>query len=73
MYDGCWAADMPHGQGTLYGIDGFEIYKGKFVRGEMTGFGIQRNPKSKYLTDPINFKNLNGLQDYWSKYEGDHL
>ena len=39
-YDGQWAEDMMHGEGTLYQRDG-SYYKGSFASGQMNGRGKQ--------------------------------
>ena len=42
MYQGTWAADLPHGLGQCRFADG-SVYRGPFVRGRMHGRGVLLN------------------------------
>lgn len=47
-YKGEWKDDLPHGNGTFYGLKNLLTYKGSFVEGNREGYGILKSNAVRY-------------------------
>lgn len=61
---------MMHGKGTLEYADGRIAYQGDWNCDELHGNGILYNQSPNFISNSLNYKDLDELDECWIFYEG---
>ena len=59
------------GYGILYYSSGIKAYDGQWENDTFHGFGWLYNENPEILATKFDFTNLNNVQEYWIKYQGE--
>ena len=75
VYEGDWNEGKMHGYGVLYYGDRSIAYEGEWKEDKFEGRGILYNEKNSISYDEKSFdmKNLDNLNNFWVKYEGNFV
>lgn len=58
------------GKGKLFYQSGKIAYDGQWSNDQFTGFGILYNEDPVPLAEPYDYTNLDDIEDYWTRFEG---
>lgn len=61
------------GKGKLYYQSGKLAYEGDWVNDQFEGFGKLYNEYPELMNQPLNYRNLDDVEEMWTKYEGTYL
>jgi hypothetical protein len=61
------------GKGKLYYQSGKLAYEGDWVNDQFEGYGKLYNEYPEVVQEPLNFKNLDEIEEMWTKYEGKYV
>lgn len=70
MYEGEWRFNKMQGRGKLFYQSGKLAYEGEWANDQFSGSGVLYNEYPDVLHESINYKNLDEIEEYWTKYEG---
>lgn len=59
------------GKGKLYYQSGKLAYEGDWVNDQFEGFGKLYNEYPELMNQPLNYRNLDDVEEMWTKYEGE--
>jgi hypothetical protein len=68
MYEGEWRFNKMQGRGKLFYQSGKLAYEGEWANDQFSGNGVLYNEYPDVLHEPINYKNLDEIEEYWTKY-----
>lgn len=69
-YSGEWCKNKMQGRGALYYTNGELAYEGEWNQDQLHGYGVLYNETPVYITDSIDWKQLDRVTACWVKYEG---
>lgn len=69
-YKGNWLNNKMHGKGTLEYADGRVAYQGDWSCDELHGKGVLYNQSPNFITENLNYYDLDQLDECWIYYEG---
>lgn len=70
MYEGEWRLNKMQGRGKLFYQSGKLAYEGDWANDQFSGAGVLYNEYPDVLNHPINYKDLDEVEEFWTKYEG---
>ena len=70
MYEGEWRFNKMQGLGRLFYQSGKLAYEGEWANDQFDGRGTLYNEYPEVLHQPINYQNLDEVEEFWTKYEG---
>ncbi|KAL4428911.1 hypothetical protein ABPG74_017501 [Tetrahymena malaccensis] len=70
-FQGEWQNGHMNGYGVLYYPSQNKAYEGEWDDDKFNGKGIMYNERPAELAGTFNYHNMNEINDYWIKYEGD--
>lgn len=70
MYDGEWRYNKMEGHGKLFYQSGKLAYEGQWSQDQFSGRGTLYNEYPDVTREPLNFRNLDEVEEMWTKYEG---
>lgn len=70
MYEGEWRFNRMQGKGKLYYQSGKLAYEGDWVNDQFEGLGKLYNEYPEITNQPLNYRNLDDVEEMWTKYEG---
>lgn len=60
-----------HGKGILYYASGKIAYDGDWVEDKFDGYGLLYNENPVAFTSQFDFRDLDFVEEYWEKYQGE--
>ncbi len=69
-YEGEFIDDKMNGKGVLYYSKNVPAYDGQWYNDQFQGYGILYNESPQQLNSEFDFRDMNEVEDYWLKYEG---